>query len=206
MKESKKEVIISAIIVIILLISIIAVSYSMFSFSSDSSKENVINTGNVAISYIDKKIISLEGAYPVSDKAGMNDLNNVMEFTLDANISGQVNIKYELGFIEITEGQNLKASNIKFVMYEDDTMIIGSAEEGVLLSNYATKKGDIINSYYLTGGNFSKTGSKNYKIISWIDEGYKFNPNITNNGDNSHSIAVNTEKFSFKVQVKAIQA
>lgn len=206
MENNKKEKIISTIIVIILLVTVVGVSYSMFSFSSDGTKENVINTGNVAITYNDRKLISLEGAYPVTDQVGIASSDNAMEFTIDANISGKINIKYELGLVEVVEGKNLKASNIKFVMYEDNSMIIGTPDAGVLLSDYASKKGDLIGSYYLTGGNFSSTSSKNYKIVAWIDNDYKVPSTVTNNGNGSHTAIVNTERFSFKVQIKAVQA
>ena len=49
MTENKKTLLFSVLGVILLLVVVIGVSYAMYTFSANGSKENVISTGTVSV-------------------------------------------------------------------------------------------------------------------------------------------------------------
>ncbi len=212
MENTKKGFLISAIAVFVLVVLIIGVSYAMFSFSSTGTKANVINTGSVTISYVDITTMDLKNQYPMSDLKGLGS-SNVLEFSVDANIKGKINIDYELGLVNIVEGaNNLKSNMVKIAMYEGDTQIIGTTTSGVLISDLKDSAGKYIDNYYLWKGTFSAPGgsdpfikSVRYKIVAWISEDYKFATNDSTAESSDHSSETIQETYKFQVQVEAAQ-
>ena len=104
--ENNKTMILSILGVLVLVIAVVGVSFAMYSFSAQGTKENVITTGSVSLS-IDKKgksLFTVENTYGVSDETGLAGGEGVGtgNFTLSANLSGTMNIHYEVGFVDLT--------------------------------------------------------------------------------------------------------
>ena len=62
MTENKKTLLFSILGVILLLVVVIGVSYAMYTFSANGTKENVISTGTVSITYSESSTITLDNA------------------------------------------------------------------------------------------------------------------------------------------------
>ena len=56
--NNKKTLILSIVGVLVLVIVVVGISYAMFSFVGDGTKENVITTGSISVNYADTTIIS----------------------------------------------------------------------------------------------------------------------------------------------------
>ena len=81
MKKEKKvrlfkhQILVTGITVFALVVSIFGSSYAIFTSNTDSGEYNVLQVGNLEISYVDTgagygDILSLNGAYPMSDNEG----------------------------------------------------------------------------------------------------------------------------------------
>ena len=102
--ENNKTMILSILGVLVLVIAVVGVSFAMYSFSAQGTKENVITTGSVSLS-IDKKgqsLFTLDNVYGVDDATGIAGSSEDVatgNFTLSANLSVEMNIHYEFGFV-----------------------------------------------------------------------------------------------------------
>lgn len=218
---NKKTLILSILGVLLLVIAVVGVSFAMYTFSATGTKENVIQTGSVSISYDDTAeggaadaggVLSLTNQYPMTDANGIAQTGegNVLAFTVAAEINGTMTIKYDLGFDAITEGTTLTDDMIKFVMYKqgNETPILGTATTGVTVASRASVAGpnNYITTYGLTGGTFTATAKDMYTIKAWVSEEYDLSTDGVQTEGNTQSGTTKSETFSFKVKVVAKQA
>lgn len=92
-----KNVILYVIGIFILIIAILGVSYALFVFSMNGSKDNVIQTGTISMTYTeDTNGISIDNAYPISDDIGkvLNGKDEYFDFTVGCELSGRKKINY----------------------------------------------------------------------------------------------------------------
>ena len=120
MNLKKKENIVIIVILVVMVIAIIGVSYAAFSFSQAGSVPNKITTGSITMTYTETdNTISLSNALPTTDKTGTTRLKDgeYFDFTVSSEITGEVNINYEISAKEVGEG-TIDGSNIKLYLTE----------------------------------------------------------------------------------------
>ena len=118
MKAKKKENIIIIAILVVMLIAIIGVSYAAFSFGQAGNVPNKITTGSITMTYTETdNTISLSNALPTRDATGTTRLKEgeYFDFNVSSEITGEVNINYEISAKEIGEG-TIDGSNIKLYL------------------------------------------------------------------------------------------
>lgn len=196
--EDNKTMILSILGVLVLVIAVVGVSFAMYSFSAQGTKENVITTGSVSLA-IDKKgqsLFTVENTYGVSDETGLAGGEGVGkgDFTLTSNLSGTMNIHYEVGFVELTEGNtNLTDSMIMVAIKDDSNNYYTSTgttktATAVTLNSFANNKGFtnadtgmtgitadtyLLNNYVFDKGVITTNGNqKTYTINAWISDKY----------------------------------
>ena len=130
MKMKKKENIVIIVILVVMLIAIIGVSYAAFSFSKQGNIPNKITTGSITMTYEESdNTISLSNALPTTDKTGTTRLKEgeYFDFNVSSEITGEVNINYEISAKEVGEG-TIDGSNIKLYL----TKLNGESEEQLM--------------------------------------------------------------------------
>lgn len=195
--ENNKTMILSILGVLVLVIAVVGVSFAMYSFSAQGTKENVITTGSVSLA-IDKKgqsLFTLDNVYGVDDATGIAGSSEDVatgNFTLSANLSGEMNIHYEVGFVDLTEGNtNLTDSMIKVAIKDGSNKYYTNAGQtdtatAVTLNSFAGNKGYaagdtgmtginpegyLLNSYVFDKGIINTNGNqKTYTINAWISD------------------------------------
>ena len=107
LKLFKHQVLITAISVFALVISMIGGSYAIFSSTSKANEYNVLKVGQLEISYVDTgdgygDILSLNGAYPISDDQGSLSVPYRFNITNTGTITADFKIKilYDESIIE----------------------------------------------------------------------------------------------------------
>ena len=118
MNLKKKENIVIIVMLVIMLIAIIGVSYAAFSFSQAGNTPNKITTGSITMTYEESdNTITLGNALPTTDATGTTRLKDgeYFDFTVSSEITGEVNINYEISAKEVGEG-TIDGSNIKLYL------------------------------------------------------------------------------------------
>ena len=201
----KKQNIIMGISFVLLFVMVMGVSYAAYKFSATGTKENVISTGTISMSYKQNSFIDLKNTYPKTDiyAIGTKEDKSSMEFSVSMETSGTKQINYVLALTEIQEGETLKSDKVKIYL----------EKEGKVVNNFETNKGQTIESFknkYVEGliDNYAiyqdiLTTSKethNYTLTAWIDESYILPiKNETNNTKQT-----NEETYKFKVKVVGV--
>ena len=113
-----KRYIIPVIFVILLLVITVGLSYAMYTFTGSGTKENVIQTGHIVITFNDVNNIKLQNRYPETDSEGLanTDTNSQMTFTVTSDITGNTKVNYALGITDIQEGATLTQDHIKIYL------------------------------------------------------------------------------------------
>ena len=193
MKMKKKENIIIITILVVMIIAIIGVSWAAFNFSQAGSVPNKITTGSITMTYTETdNTISLNNALPTTDKTGMTRLKDgeYFDFTVSSEITGEVNINYEISAKEVGEG-TIDGSNIKLYLTrlkEDGTeeqLMTPETYNEETTSNTFTGRPAGEMSLYTSSMNSSE--SNNYRLRMYVREEY--NPQGDGGG------------LTFKVQV-----
>lgn len=196
--ENNKTMILSILGVLVLVIAVVGVSFAMYSFSAQGTKENVITTGSVSLA-IDKKgksLFTVENTYGVSNETGLAGGEGVGtgNFTLSATLSGTMNIHYEVGFVDLTEGNTNLTDSMIMVAIKDNSdnyyTSTGTTKTAtaVTLNSFANNKGFaaddtgmtgiaadtyLLNSYVFDKGVITTNGNqKTYTINAWISDKY----------------------------------
>ena len=96
----KGQIIITAIAVFVVVVSMIGGSYALFTSSSSAGEYNVLKAGKLEISYVEGEngygdILSLNGAYPVSDAAGLQNDSYRFNITNTGNVAVDYRIRIE---------------------------------------------------------------------------------------------------------------
>ena len=175
----KKENIIIIVSLIIMVLAIIGVSYAAFNYSREGTTLNSITTGVIKMTYTeDDNIISMSGALPTTDKTGKVRLTDgeYFDFTVSSNISGDVNINYEISAKDVTTSERkIDGSNIKLYLTrltsdgEEELMTPETYNEEAGANDYTGRpRGEM--SLYTSSMNSSETNR--YRLRMWVDEGY----------------------------------
>ena len=201
----KKQNIIMGISFVLLFVMVIGVSYAAYKFSAAGTKENVISTGTISMSYSQNSFIDLKHTYPKTDTYAIatKEDKSSMEFSVSMETSGTKQINYALAITNIEEGATLKSDKVKIYL----------EKEGKVVNNFETNKGKTIDSFknkYIEGlidsyaiyQDILTTSNKthHYILTSWIDESYILPiKNETNNTKQT-----NEETYKFKVKVVGV--
>lgn len=119
----KNQIIITAIAVFVVVVSMIGGSYALFTSSSSAGEYNVLKAGKLEISYVEGEngygdILSLNGAYPVSDATGLQNDSYRFNITNTGNVAVDYRIRIENDEAIVQEdgcGSNLMDfNNIKY--------------------------------------------------------------------------------------------
>ena len=201
----KNYYILTIISFIFLILMVVGVSYAAYKFSAAGTKENVISTGTISMSYSQNSFIDLKHTYPKTDTYAIatKEDKSSMEFSVSMETSGTKQINYALAITNIEEGATLKSDKVKIYL----------EKEGKVVNNFETNKGKTIESFknkYVEGlidsyaiyQDILTTSNKthHYTLTSWIDESYILpikNETIT-------SKQTNEETYKFKVKVVGV--
>ena len=201
----KKQNIIMGIGFVFLILMVVGVSYAAYKFSAAGTKENVISTGTISMSYSQNSFIDLKNTYPKTDTYAIatKEDKSSMEFSVSMETSGTKQINYALAITNIEEGTTLKSDKVKIYL----------EKEGKVVNNFETNKGQTIDSFknkYVEGlidsyaiyQDILTTSNKthHYTLTAWIDESYILPiKNETNNTKQT-----NEETYKFKVKVVGV--
>ena len=201
----KKQNIIMGISFILLIFMVIGVSYAAYKFSAAGTKENVISTGTISMSYSQNSFIDLKHTYPKTDTYAIatKEDKSSMEFSVSMETSGTKQINYVLALTEIQEGATLKSDKVKIYL----------EKEGKVVNNFETNKGQTIDSFknkYVEGlidsyaiyQDILTTSNKthHYTLTSWIDESYI----LPIKNETTTTKQTNEETYKFKVKVVGV--
>ena len=201
----KKQNIIMGISFVLLFVMVIGVSYAAYKFSAAGTKENVISTGTISMSYSQNSFIDLKHTYPKTDTYAIatKEDKSSMEFSVSMETSGTKQINYALAITNIEEGTTLKSDKVKIYL----------EKEGKVVNNFETNKGKTIESFknkYVEGLIDSyaiyqdiltpSNKTHHYVLTSWIDESYI----LPIKNETTTSKQTNEETYKFKVKVVGV--
>ena len=201
----KKQNIIMGISFVLLFVMVMGVSYAAYKFSAAGTKENVISTGTISMSYSQNSFIDLKNTYPKTDTYAIatKEDKSSMEFSVSMETSGTKQINYVLALTEIQEGATLKSDKVKIYL----------EKEGKVVNNFETNKGQTIESFknkYVEGlidsyaiyQDILTTSNKthHYTLTAWIDESYI----LPIKNETTTSKQTNEETYKFKVKVVGV--
>ena len=201
----KKQNIIMGISFVLLFVMVIGVSYAAYKFSAAGTKENVISTGTISMSYSQNSFIDLKHTYPKTDTYAIatKEDKSSMEFSVSMETSGTKQINYALAITNIEEGTTLKSDKVKIYL----------EKEGKVVNNFETNKGKTIESFknkYVEGlidsyaiyQDILTTSNKthHYVLTSWIDESYI----LPIKNETTTTKQTNEETYKFKVKVVGV--
>ena len=179
MEKTKKEIVIIWLILLMVIV-LIGVSYAAFRFTREGTKVNSITTGSITMTYEETdNTISLNGALPTTDATGKTRLNQgeYFDFTVSSNISGDVNINYEISAKDVTTSdRKIDGSNIKLYLTrltedgtEEELMTPEVYNEDSNANNFTGRPSGEM-SLYISSMNSSE--SNRYRLRMWVDEDY----------------------------------
>ena len=179
MEKTKKEIVIIGLI-LLMVIALIGVSYAAFRFTGEGTKVNSITTGSITMTYEETdNTISLNGALPTTDETGKVRLNDseYFDFTVSSNISGDVNINYEISAKDVTTSdRKVDGSNIKLYLTrltedgtEEELMTPEVYNEETSANNFTGRPAGEMSLYT---SSMSSSESNTYRLRMWVDEDY----------------------------------
>ena len=201
----KKYYILTIISFILLILMVIGVSYAAYKFSAAGTKENVISTGTISMSYSQNSFIDLKHTYPKTDAYAIatKEDKSSMEFSVSMETSGTKQINYALAITNIEEGATLKSDKVKIYL----------EKEGKVVNNFELNKGKTIDSFknkYVEGlidsyaiyQDILTTSNKthHYTLTAWIDESYI----LPIKNETTTTKQTNEETYKFKVKVVGV--
>ena len=198
-----KRYIIPVIFVILLLVITVGLSYAMYTFTGSGTKENVIQTGHIVITFNDVNNISIQNRYPETDSEGLanTDTNSQMTFTVTSDITGSTKVNYALGITDIQEGNTLTQYYIKIYLKKGNSVVAGFTEnKGKLISSFKPLYiENVMTSHVLLTDVISGSEVHTYTLKAWIDENYKL-PSTESNTNGEHTSNTTSETFTFKIK------
>lgn len=163
-KLFKHQVLVTAIFVFSVVVSMIGGSYAIFSSTSKADEYNVLKVGQLEISYVDtgdgySDVLSLNGAYPISDDVGSTSTPYRFSITNTGSITADFKIKilYDDSIIN-EDGCKNNLLQQKYVKYKFDN------ESPILLSSKQDQDYLIYEANNLLPGS-----SEIHEIRLWID-------------------------------------
>ena len=149
----------------------------MYSFTGSGTKENVIQTGHIVITFNDVNNISITNRYPETDSEGLanTDTNSQMTFTVTSDITGDTKVNYALGITDIQEGNTLTQDYIKIYLKKGNSVATGFKEnKGELISSFKPNYiENVMTSHVLLTDVISGSEVHTYTLKAWIDENYE---------------------------------
>ena len=203
----KNYYILTIISFIFLILMVIGVSYAAYKFSAAGTKENVISTGTISMSYSQNSFIDLKHTYPKTDTYAIatKEDKSSMEFSVSMETSGTKQINYALAITNIEEGATLKSDKVKIYL----------EKEGKVVNNFELNKGKTIDSFknkYIEGLIDSyaiyqdiltpSNKTHHYILTSWIDESYI----LPIKNETTTTKQTNEETYKFKVKVVGVDS
>ena len=203
----KNYYILTIISFIFLILMVVGVSYAAYKFSAAGTKENVISTGTISMSYSQNSFIDLKHTYPKTDTYAIatKEDKSSMEFSVSMETSGTKQINYALAITNIEEGTTLKSDKVKIYL----------EKEGKVVNNFKENKGQTIESFknkYVEGliDNYAiyqdilTTSNKthHYILTAWIDESYI----LPIKNETTTTKQTNEETYKFKVKVVGVDS
>ena len=174
-----------------------------YTFTGSGTKENVIQTGHIVITFNDVNNIKLQNRYPETDSEGLanTDTNSQMTFTVTSDITGSTKVNYALGITDIQEGATLTQDYIKIYLKKGNNVAAGFTEnKGELISKFKNKYVEnAIDSHVLLTDVISGSEVHTYTLKTWIDENYKL-PSTESNTNGTHTSNTTSETFTFKIK------
>lgn len=163
--DNKKTLMLSVIGVLVLIVVVVGVSYAMYSFTGNGTKENVITTGSISVAVDptdnpaaqDQTQIKLTNQYAMTDGTGsaitpVEGGSALLKFYVAATLNGNTTIKYEVGITknacsETTDGGVtygcLEDSEVNFNLKKGTGYVKGEAGTGVAFSTIAGVEGNL---------------------------------------------------------------
>lgn len=164
-KIFKHQLLLTAISVFMIVFTMIGGSYAIFSSTSTAGEYNVIKAGTLEISYVDTgdgygDVLSLNGAYPISDSEGIKLEPYRFNITNTGSIAADFKIKilYDEAIIKEDNCENnlLLQQYVKIKIDNEEPILLSSKEN----ENYTI----------YSGTNLMPGSSENHNIRIWIDE------------------------------------
>ena len=213
--NNKKTLILSIIGILVLVIAVVGVSFAMYSFTGTGSKENLIQTGTVTMSFDPDNKFTVTNQYPMSDAKGIAQTDNKATFGVKAVWgSSTMSIGYDLGITNIEAEGTLTAEHIKVALVDSTNKVVVGTKNasndltgGVTIASLATTAGPngLITAYGLGGGTLTTSGqTDNYTILAYVADTYDLPTDEANTQENVKK-TTKSETFSFKVGVNAAQ-
>jgi len=139
-KQKKKRVIKISVLVISIFVIFFSITYAFINLTLQGTKRQVITAGNLQIDLIeDENNITLTNALPMYDEVGM-----IQEpFTFRLKNKGTTDINYTLKLSDITTGDKLETSDVKYYLTKDgtgtpallSTLTDGQVDSGTIVEN-----------------------------------------------------------------------
>ena len=178
-KEHKKEILM-LVLVLLFIVVILGVSYAAFSYSGLGSKVNTITTGFITMTYEESdNTISLNGALPTTDKTGKVRLTNgeYFDFTVSSEITGNVNINYEISAKDVTDSSAKKIDGKYIKLYltrltdngEEELMAPEVYNEETSANDYTGRPAEEMS---LFTSSMNSSESNRYRLRMWVSEDY----------------------------------
>ena len=177
MNLKKKENIVIIVLLVVMILAIIGVSYAAFSFSQAGNTPNKITTGSITMTYEESEnTISIGNALPTTDATGTTRLKDgeYFDFTVSSEITGEVNINYEISAKEIGD-DTIDGSNIKLYLTE---LVDGEEQELMTPEVYNeetsenTYTGRPANEMSLYTSSMNASEEHNYRLRMYVREEY----------------------------------
>ena len=89
-QSESRNILLSVLGIAILLLAVVGVTYAVFTFTSESNRENYISTGSISMNYIEgiTNVMTITNAIPISDEVGMKQ-EDYFDFQIYAKIAGK---------------------------------------------------------------------------------------------------------------------
>ena len=173
--KSKKNLILSSVLVMLLLVG--GVTYAYFNYSATGERSEIV-TGQIYMNYTENSNIYLTNAFPESKEQALarTDENGVFNFTIDGKNTSKYDIYYGINLVEgePIDGKTvaIKPEHIMIYLECDGEVLI----DGIRYSDWDNQR---IWVEKIEAGTNTQT-SKNYTLRMWIDENVKISNSSPN--------------------------
>lgn len=178
--KSSKQMILSVLGILILVVAVVGVTFAFFTYSKEGSVENSITSGTLTLNYNENvNGINISNAVPISDTKALTSTTptDYFDFTVDYNIVGSANIKYEIDLVDRTEQstaflggiKKLESKNLKVALVNTDTntRVLEPTYLSVIEKAAASNSKDGYKTYEKI---VNTSGSDRYRMFMWIAE------------------------------------
>ena len=177
--NSSKQILLSVLGVAILVVAVVGISFAAFSYSKTGEVSNTITTGTITMTYTEPTNgINLTDALPITDEAGkaLKGDGKTFDFTVGATIAGDTNINYVISAVK-DAASDLPDLGVKVYL----TATTGETETAVFEPKLVSQldktvagnaAGAPADQYILKTGNYTATGTDNYRLRMWVDSNY----------------------------------